>query len=86
MRIRKAAGKGNASQLNERNTDYGPQLNPDILENIIKTTVGRYPQMRQKCKLFPDFLNALSIPSYFHKFIFQSLQRLLIYAILVYGK
>ena len=40
-------GKDNASQLNGCNTDYGPHLNPDILENIIKKTMGRYPQMQQ---------------------------------------
>lgn len=65
-------GKDNASQLNGCNTDYGPHLNPDILENITKTTVGRYPQMRQTCELFPDFSNTLLTPYHFHKFIFQS--------------
>lgn len=38
--------KWRGSQFNGCNTDYGPCLNPDILENIIKTTVLRYPQMR----------------------------------------
>ena len=33
-------GKDNASQLNGCNTDYGPHLNPDILENIIKKNSG----------------------------------------------
>jgi len=36
-----------ASQSNGCNTGYGSFLNPDVLENIIETTVGRYPQMRQ---------------------------------------
>ena len=36
-----------ASQSNGCKTDYGSFLNPDVLENIIETTVGRYPQMRQ---------------------------------------
>lgn len=47
--------KDNASQLNGCNTDYGPRLNPDILENIIKTTVGRYPQMRQTLRAVSRF-------------------------------
>ena len=48
-------GKDNASQLNGCNTDYGPYLNPDILENIIKTTVGKYPQMRQTLRAVSRF-------------------------------
>ena len=48
-------GKDNASQLNGCNTDYGPRLNPDILENIIKTTVGRYTQMRQTLRAVSRF-------------------------------
>ena len=48
-------GKDNASQLNGCNTDYGPHLNPDILENIIKTTVGRYPQKRQTLRAVSSF-------------------------------
>ena len=47
--------KDNASQLNGCNTDYGPRLNPDILENIIKTTVGRYPQVRQTLRAVSRF-------------------------------
>ena len=42
----KKRGKDNASQLNGCNTDYGPRINHGILQNIIKTTVGKYPQMR----------------------------------------
>jgi len=41
-----------ASQSNGCNTGYGSFLNPDVLENIIETTVGRYPQMRQTRELF----------------------------------
>lgn len=48
-------GKDNASQLNGCNTDYGPHLNPDILKNIIKTTVGRYPQTRQTLRAVSRF-------------------------------
>lgn len=52
-------GKDNASQLNGCNTDYGPHLNPDILENIIKTTVGRYPQMRQTLRAVSRFFQCV---------------------------
>ena len=37
------------------NTDYGPILNPDVLEIVIKTTVGRYPQMRQTLRAVSRF-------------------------------
>ena len=47
--------KGHASQSNECNTDHGSYLNPDVLENIIETTVGRYPQMRQTLRAVPRF-------------------------------
>ena len=64
-------GKDNASQLNGCNTHYGPHLNPDILENIIKTTVGRYSQMRQTLQGVSIFFkNALLTTYHFHKFIF----------------
>lgn len=52
-------GKDNASQLNGCNKDYGPPLNPDILENIIKTTVGRYPQMRQTLQAVSRFFKCV---------------------------
>ena len=65
-------GKDNASQFNGCNTDDGPHLNPDILENIMKTTVGRYPQMRQTLRAVSRFFKRDSTPYHFHKFIFQS--------------
>ena len=47
--------KDNTSQLNRCSTDYGPLLHPDILEHIIKTTVGKYPQMRQTLQAVSSF-------------------------------
>ena len=48
------------------NTDYGPLLNPDVLENVIKTTVGRYPQMRQilraVSRFFKHVVDTLPLP------------------------
>ena len=59
-------GKDNASQLNGCNTNYGPYLNPDILENIIKTTVAKYPQMRQTLqavsRFFKRVVDTLPLP------------------------
>ena len=58
--------KDNASQPNECNTDYGPYLNPDILEGIIKTTVGRYPQMPRTLqavsRFFQRVVDTLPLP------------------------
>ena len=48
-----------ASQSNGCNTDYGSFLNPDVLENIIETTVGRYPQMRQTLRAVSRFFTRI---------------------------
>ena len=59
-------GTDNATQLNGCNTDYGFHLNPDMLENIIKTTVGKYPQIRQTLcavtRFFKCIVNTLPLP------------------------
>ena len=52
-------GNDRASQFNECNTDYGSFLNPDVLENIIETTVGRYPQMRQTPRAVSRFFKRI---------------------------
>ena len=52
-------GKDNENGCNGCNTDYGPHLNPDILENIIKTTVGRYPQTRQTLRAVSRFFQCI---------------------------
>ena len=51
--------KDHASQSYECNTDYGPYLNPDVLENITKTTLGRYPQMRQTLRAVLRFFKCV---------------------------
>ena len=48
-----------ASQSNGCNTDYGSFLTPDVLENIIETTVGRYPQMRQTLRAVSRFFKRI---------------------------
>ncbi|KAL9977003.1 hypothetical protein ACROYT_G014358 [Oculina patagonica] len=48
-----------ASQSNGCNTDYGSFLNPDVLENIIETTVGRYPHMRQTLRAVSRFFKRI---------------------------
>ena len=47
------------SQSNKCNTHYGSFLNPDVLENIIETTVGRYPQMRQTLRAVSRFFKRI---------------------------
>ena len=58
--------KDHASQSYECNTDYGPYLNPDVLENITETTLGRYPQMRQTLRavlrFFKRVVNKVPFP------------------------
>lgn len=50
---------GYEQQFNECNTDYGSFLNPDVLEKIIETTVGRYPQMRQTLRAVSRFFKRI---------------------------
>ncbi|KAL9958205.1 hypothetical protein ACROYT_G035186 [Oculina patagonica] len=54
-----------ASQSNGCNTDYGSFLNPDVLENITETTVGRYPHMRQTLGAVSRFFKRIvdNVPS-----------------------